>query len=158
MNTSIFHKYNNYNRKQQIAKLNITKKNYVDRASLNSSKGHTHSLSMTTNNKNCSSSLDKSRTNNQKQIKVNIAAFLPTVLNTLVVPAFLLPFSLTSNPAIFLLKIIAKLTLPIRYAINPTNMYTADISIPPCVFNFGRVLLALTLLNRLIYTICTINF
>ena len=73
MNTSIFHKYNNYNSKQQIAKLNITKKNYVDRASLNSSKGHTHSLSMTTNNKNCSSSLDKSRTNNQKQIKVNIA-------------------------------------------------------------------------------------
>ena len=35
MNTSIFHKYNNYNSKQQIAKLNITKKNYVDRASLN---------------------------------------------------------------------------------------------------------------------------
>lgn len=71
MNTSIFHKYNNYNSKQRIVKLNITKKNYPDRTSLNSSKGHTHSLSMTTNNKNCSSSLEKSRTNNQKQIKVN---------------------------------------------------------------------------------------
>ena len=61
---------------------------------------------------------------NISHTSVSSATFFPIVLNTFVVPAFLLPFSLTSNPAIFLLKIIAKLTLPIRYAINPTNMYT----------------------------------
>ena len=32
------------------------------------------------------------------QIKVIIAAFFPTLLKTFVVPAFPLPFSLTSNP------------------------------------------------------------
>ena len=45
--------------------------------------------------------------------KVKAAAFFPTVLKTFVEPAFPLPFSLTSNPAIFLLINIEKLTLPI---------------------------------------------
>ena len=43
------------------------------------------------------------------QISVISAAFFPTDLRTLVVPAFPLPFCLTSNPATFLLIIIEKL-------------------------------------------------
>ena len=39
-------------------------------------------------------------------------------ISTFVAPAPLLPLSLTSNPANFLLNITAKLTLPIKYAIN----------------------------------------
>ena len=45
-------------------------------------------------------------------IKVIIEAFFPTVRSTFVVPAFPLPFSLTSKPAIFLLIITEKLMLP----------------------------------------------
>ena len=45
---------------------------------------------------------------------VKAAAFFPTLLSILVVPAFPLPFFLISNPAIFLLKITEKLILPMQ--------------------------------------------
>ena len=51
---------------------------------------------------------------NMSQTRVKTAAFLPTVLSTLVLPAFPLPFSLTSKPAIFLLIITEKFMLPIK--------------------------------------------
>ena len=51
------------------------------------------------------------------QIKVSAAAPFPTLLRTLVEPAFPLPFSLTSNPAIFLLIMTEELILTIAYAI-----------------------------------------
>ena len=54
---------------------------------------------------------------NISHTNVSTAALFPTVLNTFVVPPFPLPFSLTSNPAIFLLIKTEKLTLPIKYAI-----------------------------------------
>ena len=62
--------------------------------------------------------------------RVQIAAFLPTDLKTFVAPAFPLPFSLTSNPAIFLLNITEKLTLPIKYATIPTIKYAAILFTP----------------------------
>ena len=46
------------------------------------------------------------------QINVSIAGFFPAVLSTFVLPAFPLPFCLTSKPAIFFVKIIEKLMLP----------------------------------------------
>ena len=61
----------------------------------------------------------------QSHKSVKAAAFLPTVLSTLVVPAFPLPFSLTSNPANFLLNITEKLILPNKYAIIETIIYVA---------------------------------
>ena len=66
----------------------------------------------------------------QSPINVNIAPFFPTERNMFVAPAFPLPFSLTSNPAIFLLIITEKLMLPNKYATSVTIMY-ADIFIPP---------------------------
>ena len=62
---------------------------------------------------------------------VNAAAFFPTVLKTFVEPAFLLPFSLTSNPANFLLKITENLILHKKYATIATPIYTPIIFIPP---------------------------
>ena len=54
---------------------------------------------------------------NTSHISVSIAGFFPAVLNTFVLPAFPLPFCLTSNPANFFVKIIEKLMLPNKYAI-----------------------------------------
>jgi len=51
---------------------------------------------------------------NISQTQVNAAAFFPILLNIFVLPAFPLPFSLISNPAIFLLINIEKFTLPIK--------------------------------------------
>ena len=50
------------------------------------------------------------------QISVSAAAPFPTERSILVLPAFPLPFSLTSNPANFLLMITEKFILPIKYA------------------------------------------
>ena len=55
-------------------------------------------------------------------ISVIAAAPFPTDLSIFVVPAFPLPFCLTSKPAYFLLIKIEKLILPIKYAIIPINM------------------------------------
>ena len=60
---------------------------------------------------------------NISQTNVIAAAAFPTVLNILVVPAFPLPFSLTSNPATLLLIITEKLILPIKYAIIAIIIY-----------------------------------
>src|SRR5699024_8848120 len=57
-------------------------------------------------------------------INVIAAAFFPTDLSILVVPALPLPFSLTSKPAIFLLKITEKFTLPIKYAITAITTHS----------------------------------
>ena len=48
------------------------------------------------------------------KISTIAAPFFPTVLSIFVVPAFLLPFSLKSKPASFLLNITEKLMLPIK--------------------------------------------
>ena len=62
---------------------------------------------------------------NASHKRVKTAAFVPTDLSMFVAPAFPLPFSLTSKPAIFLLIITEKLTLPIKYATIATIIYAA---------------------------------
>ena len=69
---------------------------------------------------------------------VKSAALFPTERNTFVAPAFPLPFSLTSNPAILLLINTEKLILPNKYATTATIIYVA-ISIIP----FFHLILAL---------------
>ena len=51
---------------------------------------------------------------NMSHNKVSAAAPFPTDRNIFVLPAFPLPFSLTSNPATFLLIITEKFILPIK--------------------------------------------
>ena len=58
---------------------------------------------------------------------VMAAAFFPTERSIFVVPAFPLPFSLTSNPAIFLLNITEKFILPIKYEITAVIIHIKTI-------------------------------